>query len=138
MAVPFIGKALQFFSYDAVSRVFLVAKKDDGLGDQQNRKKLAARAFLEGYEPDSRLFAKGPVDDAPDVVIPEPLTEPVTNILPPQSPVVPQLVPALLLWLLVKRIGLSYKNSIELIQILLLLPRQCKRMRNLIRNIERV
>ena len=96
MAVPaFIGKALQFFGQAAgVKSLFGGKKEDDGLGDQQNRKKLAARAFLEGYEPDSRLFAKGPVDDAPDVVIPEPLTEPVTNILPPQSPVVPQLVPA--------------------------------------------
>ena len=95
MAVPaFIGRALQFFGQAAGVKSLFGGKKDDGLGDQENRKKLAARAFLEGYEPDSRLFAKGPVDDAPDVVIPEPLTQPVTNILPPQPPVVPQLVPA--------------------------------------------
>ena len=95
MAVPaFIGKALQFFGQAAGVKSLFGGKKDDGLGDQENRKKLAARAFLEGYEPDSRLFAKGPVDDAPDIVVPQPLTQPVTNILPPQPPVVPQLVPA--------------------------------------------
>ena len=66
--------------------------RNDGLGNRENRKKLAARAFLEGYEPDSRLFAKGP-DDAPDVFMPEPLVEPVETYLPPQ-PQVPQLVPA--------------------------------------------
>jgi hypothetical protein len=94
-AVPaFIGRALQFFGQAAGVKGLFGGKKDDGLGDQENRKKLAARAFLEGYEPDSRLFAKGPVDDAPDIVVPQPLTQPVTNILPPQPPVVPQLVPA--------------------------------------------
>ena len=66
--------------------------RKDGLGDRKNRQKLAARAFLEGYEPDPRLFAKGP-DDAPDVFMPEPLVEPVDTYLPPQ-PQVPQLVPA--------------------------------------------
>ena len=57
---------------------------DDGLGDRENRKKLAARAFLEGYEPDPRLFAKGP-DDAPDIVEPEPLVQPTDAFLPPVS-----------------------------------------------------
>jgi hypothetical protein len=86
-----IGAALNFLTR-AVALNTLRGKKDDGLGDQENRKRLAARAFLEGYEPDKRLFAKGPQDDAPDIVIPEPLTEPVTNILPQQQRVVPQLV----------------------------------------------
>ena len=86
-----IGAALNFLTR-AVALNTLRGKKDDGLGDQENRKRLAARAFLEGYEPDKRLFARGPQDDAPDVVIPEPLTEPVTNILPQQQRVIPQLV----------------------------------------------
>jgi hypothetical protein len=86
-----IGAALNFLTR-AVALNTLRGKKDDGLGDQENRKRLAARAFLEGYEPDKRLFAKGPQDDAPDIVIPEPLTEPVTNILPQQQRVIPQLV----------------------------------------------
>ena len=67
-----INAALNFL-LRAVTVNSLRDKKDDGLGDQENRKKLAARAFLEGYEPDKRLFARGPVDDAPDVVVPEPL-----------------------------------------------------------------
>ena len=86
-----IGAALNFLTR-AIAVNSLRGKKDDGLGDQENRKRLAARAFLEGYEPDKRLFARGPVDDAPDVVVPEPLTEPVTNILPEQQRVIPQLV----------------------------------------------
>ena len=86
-----INAAINFL-LRAVAVNSLRDKKDDGLGDQENRKKLAARAFLEGYEPDKRLFARGPVDDAPDVVVPEPLTEPVTNILPEQQRVIPQLV----------------------------------------------
>ena len=86
-----IGAALNFLTR-AIAVNSLRGKKDDGLGDQENRKRLAARAFLEGYEPDKRLFARGPQDDAPDVVIPEPLTEPVTNILPQQQRVIPQLV----------------------------------------------
>ena len=86
-----IGAALNFLTR-AVALNTLRGKKDDGTGDQENRKRLAARAFLEGYEPDKRLFARGPQDDAPDVVIPEPLTEPVTNILPQQQRVIPQLV----------------------------------------------
>jgi len=71
----------------------LGGKRDDGLGDRENRKKLAARAFLEGYEPDPRLFAKGP-DDAPNVVVPEPLVEAPAPALPVDAPVAPQLIPA--------------------------------------------
>ena len=87
-----IGAALNFLTRAVALNSLRRKKEDDGLGDQENRKKLAARAFLEGYEPDKRLFARGPVDDAPDVVVPEPLTEPVTNILPEQQRVIPQLV----------------------------------------------
>ena len=90
-----IGLAIKSF-IDNLGR-FVVGQSvrrrlNDNLGDRENRKRLAARAFLEGYEPDSRLFAKGP-DDAPDVFMPEPLVEPVDTYLPPQ-PQVPQLVPA--------------------------------------------
>ena len=70
-----IGAALNFLTRAVALNSLRRKKEDDGLGDQENRKKLAARAFLEGYEPDKRLFARGPVDDAPDVVVPEPLTE---------------------------------------------------------------
>ncbi|AOV60158.1 hypothetical protein S820908_011 [Synechococcus phage S-CAM9] len=85
-AKSFIGGIGSFLAGQAMRR------RDDGLGNRENRKKLAARAFLEGYEPDPRLFAKGP-DDAPDVFMPEPLVEPVETYLPP-SPQVPQLVGA--------------------------------------------
>lgn len=84
-AKSFFGGFTKFLLGKAVSR-------DDRLGNRENRKKLAARAFLEGYEPDPRLFAKGP-DDAPDVFMPEPLAEPVQTYLPPQ-PQAPQLVGA--------------------------------------------
>jgi hypothetical protein len=84
-AKSFFGGFTKFLLGKAVNR-------DDRLGNRENRKKLAARAFLEGYEPDPRLFAKGP-DDAPDVFMPEPLAEPVQTYLPPQ-PQAPQLVGA--------------------------------------------
>ena len=81
-----------FLKLQAVNRVRQKAA-DDRLGDRENRKRLAARAFLEGYEPDPRLFAEGP-DDAPDVVVPDPLVGPSETALPPQAPAVPQLVAA--------------------------------------------
>ena len=81
-----------FLKVQALNTV-IRGKRDDGLGDRENRKKLAARAFLEGYEPDPRLFAKGP-DDAPNVVTPEPLVEAPAPALPVDAPVAPQLIPA--------------------------------------------
>lgn len=81
-----------FLKLQAVNRVRQKAA-DDRLGDRENRKRLAARAFLEGYEPDPRLFAEGP-DDAPDVIVPDPLVGPSETALPPQAPAVPQLVAA--------------------------------------------
>lgn len=83
---------INFLKLQAVNKVRQGAA-DDRLGDRENRKRLAARAFLEGYEPDPRLFAKGP-DDAPDVIVPDPLVQQTETALPPQAPVAPQLVPA--------------------------------------------
>ena len=83
---------INFLKLQAVNKIRQGAA-DDRLGDRENRKRLAARAFLEGYEPDPRLFAKGP-DDAPDVIVPDPLVEQTETALPPQAPVAPQLVPA--------------------------------------------
>ena len=83
---------INFLKLQAVNKVRQGAA-DDRLGDRENRKRLAARAFLEGYEPDPRLFAKGS-DDAPDVVVPDPLVDQTETALPPQAPVAPQLVPA--------------------------------------------
>ena len=81
-----------FLKLQAVNRIRQRAA-DDRLGDRENRKRLAARAFLEGYEPDPRLFAEGP-DDAPDIVVPDPLVGPSETALPPVAPVAPQLVAA--------------------------------------------
>ena len=62
-------------------------------GIEKTERDFAARAFLEGYDPDDRLFAKG-IDDAPDVVEPAPLTEEVTGATTPiDPPVAPQLIP---------------------------------------------
>ena len=83
---------INFLKLQAVNKIRQGAA-DDRLGNRENRKRLAARAFLEGYEPDPRLFAKGP-DDAPDVVVPDPLVEQTETALPPQAPVAPELVPA--------------------------------------------
>jgi len=83
---------INFLKLQAVNKVRQGAA-DDRLGDRENRKRLAARAFLEGYEPDPRLFAKGS-DDAPDIVVPDPLVDQTETALPPQAPVAPQLVPA--------------------------------------------
>ena len=86
--------AIRFLQGAITSSLIRGRSADDGLGDRENRKRLAARAFLEGYDPDDRLFAKGP-DDAPDVVEPAPLTEEVTGATTPiDPPVAPQLIPA--------------------------------------------
>ena len=50
--------ALKFIQ-GAITRSLVRGRSsDDGLGDRENRKRLAARAFLEGYDPDDRLFAR--------------------------------------------------------------------------------